>query len=365
MGTILVTGGAGFIGSNFSRFWIERHPEDRLVLLDSLTYAGSRAAVPDSERVDLVVADIRETGLVETVLREHRIDTIVHFAAESHVDRSIAGPDQFFQTNILGTASLLRAARQVWLEPPGAPRRHRFHHVSTDEVFGSLGAGAPAFTETSAYAPNSPYAASKAASDHLVRAYHRTFGLDVTTTNCSNNYGPYQYPEKLIPHLLLKALSGYPLPVYGDGTNVRDWIHVWDHCLAIEACLLRGEPGETYVVGGNCELTNLEVVGMLSAEIDHQFAVDRRLAQRFPHAPAARGVATRQQVILVEDRPGHDYRYAIDARKLAECLGIAPSRSFQEGLRQTVRWYLDNEQWWDRLATWRHDGPAIADTKAD
>ncbi|MEL6542686.1 MAG: dTDP-glucose 4,6-dehydratase, partial [Pseudomonadota bacterium] len=240
MTKLLVTGGAGFIGGNFVHYWTQKQADDEVIVLDSLTYAGNRSTLDGAERTELVEGDIRDTALVERLLREHGITTIVHFAAESHVDRSITGPDAFIDTNILGTNSLLKAARAVWLDDGGVD--HRFHHISTDEVFGSLDVDDPAFSETTPYAPNSPYSASKAASDHLVRAYHHTYGLEVTTSNCSNNYGPYQYPEKLIPLFLLNALSGKPLPIYGDGMNVRDWLHVEDHCRGIEACLEKGQP---------------------------------------------------------------------------------------------------------------------------
>jgi len=248
LANILVTGGAGFIGGNFVHYWSEKHPEDGIIVLDLLTYAGNRSTIDGVPRAELVVGDIRDTALVERLLTQHDIATIVHFAAESHVDRSISGPDAFIETNILGTNSLLKAARQVWLET-GSGKKHRFHHISTDEVYGSLGPNDPAFREDTPYAPNSPYSASKASSDHLVRAYHHTYGLQVTTSNCSNNYGPYQFPEKLIPLFLINALSGKPLPIYGDGLNVRDWLHVEDHCRGIEACLQNGVPGETYNMG--------------------------------------------------------------------------------------------------------------------
>lgn len=346
MANLLVTGGAGFIGGNFVHYWNANHPEDRVIVLDALTYAGNRSTL-EGTRADLVEGDIRDTAKVESLLRDHAIDTLVHFAAESHVDRSITGPDAFIDTNILGTNSLLKAARSVWLAGSGKP--HRFHHISTDEVFGSLGAGDPAFSETTPYAPNSPYSASKAASDHLVRAYHHTFGLDVTTSNCSNNYGPYHYPEKLIPLFLLNALHGRDLPIYGDGMNVRDWLHVEDHCRGIEACLVNGQPGETYNIGGGAELPNLEVIAAICREVDRAFAEIDGLAQRYPDAPAARGEPTETLKTFVTDRAGHDRRYAIDETKARAELGYAPKHGFDEGLRQTLRWYLDNENWWRPL----------------
>jgi dTDP-glucose 4,6-dehydratase len=343
---LLVTGGAGFIGGNFVHYWNAQHPEDRVVVLDALTYAGNRSTL-DGTAAELVVGDIRDTAIVENLLREHAIDTLVHFAAESHVDRSITGPDAFIDTNILGTNSLLKAARAVWLSGSGVA--HRFHHISTDEVFGSLSPTDPAFSETTPYAPNSPYSASKAASDHLVRAYHHTFGLEVTTSNCSNNYGPYQYPEKLIPLFLLNALHGRNLPIYGDGMNVRDWLHVEDHCRGIEACLAKGRPGETYNIGGGAELPNLEVIAAICREVDRAFEEIDGLAERYPDAPAAKGGATTSLKTFVTDRAGHDRRYAIDETKARAELGYAPAHGFDAGLRQTLRWYLANEDWWRPL----------------
>jgi dTDP-glucose 4,6-dehydratase len=346
LANLLVTGGAGFIGGNFVHYWNAQHPEDTVVVLDALTYAGNRSTL-DGAQADLVEGDIRDTALVEGLLRDRNIDTIVHFAAESHVDRSITGPDAFIDTNILGTNSLLKAARAVWLAGDGQP--HRFHHISTDEVFGSLGPSDPAFSEVTPYAPNSPYSASKAASDHLVRAYHHTYGLEVTTSNCSNNYGPYQYPEKLIPLFLLNALHGRSLPIYGDGMNVRDWLHVEDHCRGIAACLTSGQPGETYNIGGGVELPNLEVIAAICREVDRAFAEVEGLAARYPDAPAARGEPTESLKTFVTDRAGHDRRYAIDETKARADLGYAPVHDFDEGLRQTLRWYLANEHWWQPL----------------
>ena len=348
MPNLLVTGGAGFIGGNFVHYWAQNHPDDRLIVLDCLTYAGNRSTIEGVEQASLVVGDIRDTALVETLLREQDIATIVHFAAESHVDRSISGPDAFIDTNILGTNSLLKAARKVWLDE-GSGRPHRFHHISTDEVFGSLGPTDPAFHEATPYAPNSPYSASKAASDHLVRAYHHTFGLAVTTTNCSNNYGPYQYPEKLIPLFLINALHGRALPIYGDGMNVRDWLHVEDHCRGIEACLSSGVPGETYNIGGGEELPNMAVIDRICTEVDRAFAEIDGLKERFPDAPAARGRPTAELKTFVTDRAGHDRRYAIDERKARAALGYVPRHDFESGLASTLRWYLDNEAWWRPL----------------
>lgn len=352
MANLLVTGGAGFIGGNFVHYWAQQYPDDSLTVLDCLTYAGNESTIAGVVQAELVVGDIRDTALVEKLLRERDIATIVHFAAESHVDRSITGPDAFIDTNILGTNSLLKAARTVWLDA-GSGREHRFHHISTDEVYGSLGPSDPAFSETTPYAPNSPYSASKAASDHLVRAYHHTYGLVTTTTNCSNNYGPYQYPEKLIPLFLLNALSGKPLPIYGDGMNVRDWLHVEDHCRGIEVTLLRGMPGETYNIGGGEELPNLAVIDRICAEVDRAFAEIPGLAERYPDAPAARGGKTESLKTFVQDRKGHDRRYAIDERKAKAELGYVPQHDFESGLAGTLRWYLANEDWWQPLAARR------------
>ena len=347
MANLLVTGGAGFIGGNFVHYWNARHPGDRVIVLDALTYAGNRSTLEGAPNYELIEGDIRDQDLVERLLRDHAISTIVHFAAESHVDRSISGPDAFIDTNILGTNSLLKAARSVWLAGDGMD--HRFHHISTDEVFGSLGPEDPAFSEITPYAPNSPYSASKAASDHLVRAYHHTYGLEVTTSNCSNNYGPYQFPEKLIPLFLLNALSGKALPIYGDGMNVRDWLHVEDHCRGIEACLVRGRPGETYNIGGGAELPNMTVIDTICAEVDSAFEDIDTLAQRYPDAPAAKGEKSESLKTYVTDRAGHDRRYAIDETKARAELDYAPERGFAEGLRQTLRWYLDREDWWRPL----------------
>ncbi|MGX7951248.1 dTDP-glucose 4,6-dehydratase [Tsuneonella sp. HG249] len=348
MAGLLVTGGAGFIGANFVRHWHERHPQETITVLDLLTYAGNPENIGGLEGVELVVGDIGDTALVEKLLADRAIDMLVHFAAESHVDRSIDGPDAFIATNVVGTHSLLKAARTVWLDS-GSGRPHRFHHVSTDEVYGSLGPDEPPFRETTPYAPNSPYSASKAGSDHLVRAYHHTYGLQTTTSNCSNNYGPYQFPEKLIPLFLLNALHGRPLPIYGDGMNVRDWLHVGDHCEGIEAALAKGRPGETYNIGGGCELPNLTVVERICASVDAAFTVDPALAERFPAAPAANGQPTAVLKTFVPDRAGHDRRYAIDESKARAELGYAPGHSFDDGLAQTLDWYLAHEDWWRPL----------------
>jgi dTDP-glucose 4,6-dehydratase len=348
MANLIVTGGAGFIGANFVHHWRKAHPNDAIVVLDALTYAGNRANIDGLDGVELVVGDICHTDLVAELIDSRSIDTIVHFAAESHVDRSITGPDAFVTTNVVGTHSLLKAAKGAWLDK-GSGKPHRFHHVSTDEVYGSLGPNDPAFSETTPYAPNSPYSASKAGSDHLVRAYHHTYGLETTTSNCSNNYGPFQFPEKLIPLFLLNALHGRNLPIYGDGMNVRDWLHVEDHCRGIELCLTRGRPGEVYNIGGGQELPNLRVIEEICRAVDTAFASDPGLAARFPGAPAAQGRTSDTLKTFVTDRKGHDRRYAIDETKARSELGYAPARDFAEGFAATLAWFLANETWWRPL----------------
>ena len=347
MNRVLVTGGAGFIGANFVHYWLDRYPDDRVVVLDALTYAGTLASLApaqDNPQYRFVRGDICDAQLVADLLAEEDIDTIVHFAAESHVDRSITGPGAFIQTNMVGTYTLLEAARQRWLGDE--PRKHHFHHVSTDEVYGSLGADDPAFTETTAYAPSSPYSASKAASDHLVRAYNHTYGMRVTTSNCSNNYGPYQFPEKLIPLMIVNALEGKPLPVYGDGSNIRDWLYVEDHVRGIDLVIQKGRSGETYNIGGNEEHANLDIVKTLCACLDDILADDAELAARFPNAPGVKGVPSESLITMVSDRPGHDWRYAIDPTRMRDELGFEPVHDFESGLRSTVHWMLDHEDWW-------------------
>jgi dTDP-glucose 4,6-dehydratase len=333
MTTWLVTGGAGFIGGNFVLDAVRSGV--RVVTLDALTYAGNLdtlAPLEGDPNHRFVHGDIGDGALVASLLAEHRPDAVVNFAAESHVDRSIDGPAAFVQTNVVGTLALLEATRDYWRSLEGADKdAFRFLHVSTDEVYGSLG-DTGKFTEDTPYAPNSPYSASKAASDHLVRAFHHTFGLPVLTTNCSNNYGPYQFPEKLIPLIIHKALAGEALPVYGDGLNVRDWLYVGDHCSAIRRVLEAGTIGETYNVGGDAERRNIDVVKTICALLD---------ARR----PRADGVARETQVTYVKDRPGHDRRYAIDARKIERELGWKPAETFETGIRKTVQWYLSNEEW--------------------
>ncbi|MDE2024844.1 MAG: dTDP-glucose 4,6-dehydratase [Gammaproteobacteria bacterium] len=352
MRRLLVTGGAGFIGANFVHYWTAQHPQDRLVVLDALTYAGNRAsldAVRTHPQFRFVHGSICNAGLVNKLFDEERFDTVVHFAAESHVDRSITGPDAFVETNVIGTHMLLKAARRAWLDTKSAAGAHRFHHVSTDEVYGSLGPEDPPFTERTPYAPNSPYSASKAASDHLVRAYHHTYGLPATISNCSNNFGPYQFPEKLIPLMIVNALHAKPLPVYGDGGNVRDWLYVTDHVRGIELVLERGRVGETYNIGGGNERRNIDLVNEICGLLDTAFQSSPELAEAFPDCPAASGHATRELISFVTDRPGHDRRYAIDAGKISAECGYRPADAPAVALGKTVHWYLANRQWWQPL----------------
>ena len=335
MRNVLVTGGAGFIGSNFVHYLLEQDDEVRVTTLDALTYAGSLSNLenlPDGGRHRFVEGNICEQLLVEDLLREDQIDTIVHFAAESHVDRSIHGPGEFVRTNIQGTFTLLDAARRVWADTETEYAGKKFHHVSTDEVYGSLGPDDPAFTERTPYSPSSPYAASKAASDHLVRAYAHTYGLPVLITNCSNNYGPRQFPEKLIPVVILNAISGKKIPIYGDGKQIRDWLYVEDHCAALLRVLNDGLPGETYNVGGDNQPTNLEIVQSICR------ILDRRLPDSdfSPHD---------QLIEFVPDRPGHDRRYAMDVTKIKHQLGWEPEESLVSGLEKTINWYLEHGDW--------------------
>jgi dTDP-glucose 4,6-dehydratase len=336
MHNVLVTGGAGFIGSNFIRYLQESEPDVDIVNLDALTYAGSLENLrdlPHPERYKFIHGEIGDRELVEKILHKQEIDTIVHFAAETHVDRSILGPAQFVETNVIGTFILLEAARNFWLDESGKDRSEvRFHHISTDEVFGSLEPDDPPFSEKTPYAPNSPYAASKAASDHLVRSYGHTYGLPFTITNCSNNYGPYQFPEKLIPLMISNAFNGIPLPIYGDGKQIRDWLFVGDHCHAIREVINKGEPGETYIVGGNTQPTNITVVTTLCEILDECL-------------PNSNYVPHESLIQYVTDRPGHDRRYAMDISKIKKDLGWSPRLSLSEGLMKTVEWYLDNQDW--------------------
>ncbi len=347
MKTIIVTGGAGFIGSNFVRFLLQQNV--RVINLDLLTYAGNLATIADlmdHERHVFVEGDIGDEVLIKSLLNEYQPDAIVNFAAESHVDRSIDGPMAFIQTNVAGTANMLHCAREYWSGlDTDRQMAFRFLHVSTDEVYGSLGSEG-LFTEETPYAPNSPYSASKAASDHLVRAWFHTYGMPVLTTNCSNNYGPWQFPEKLIPLMILNALEGKPLPIYGDGGNIRDWLYVVDHCAAIWRVLQAGKPGEVYNVGGNCELTNLQVVDALCAIMDELF-------------PDAAHVPHKSLKIFVKDRPGHDLRYAIDASKLKRELAWEPQATFETGLKETVLWYLDHLEWCREVAAESYQGERL------
>ncbi|TSE35673.1 dTDP-glucose 4,6-dehydratase [Tepidimonas fonticaldi] len=337
--TLLVTGGAGFIGSNFVLDWLAQSDEP-IVNLDKLTYAGNRenlASLQGDPRHHFVQGDIGDRALVDRLLAQHRPRAVLHFAAESHVDRSIHGPEDFIQTNVVGSFRLLEAVRAYWSALPDAERAaFRFLHVSTDEVYGTLGPNDPPFAETNRYEPNSPYSASKAASDHLVRAWHHTYGLPVLTTNCSNNYGPYHFPEKLIPLMIVNALAGKPLPVYGDGQQVRDWLYVRDHCSAIRRVLEAGQPGQTYNIGGWNEKPNLEIVHTICALLDEL-------------RPRVDGRSYREQITHVPDRPGHDRRYAIDARKIERELGWKPAETFETGIRKTVQWYLDHPDWVQRV----------------
>ena len=347
MQTIIVTGGAGFIGSNFVRFLLEQNV--RVINLDLLTYAGNLATISDlmdHERQVFVEGDIGDEALITSLLAQYQPQAIVNFAAESHVDRSIDGPMAFIQTNVAGTANMLQCSRKYW-SGLDADRQmaFRFLHVSTDEVYGSLGSEG-LFTEETPYAPNSPYSASKAASDHLVRAWFHTYGMPVLTTNCSNNYGPYQFPEKLIPLMILNALEGKSLPIYGDGGNIRDWLYVVDHCAAIWRVLQAGTPGEVYNVGGNCELTNLQVVDALCSIMDELF-------------PDSAHVPHNSLKVFVKDRPGHDLRYAIDAGKLKRELGWEPQATFETGLRETVLWYLDHLEWCREVAAESYQGERL------
>jgi dTDP-glucose 4,6-dehydratase len=347
--SILITGGAGFIGTNFVYYWMNKYPQDRIVVLDVLTYAGSKdnlsVLLQHNKNITFIHGNICNQELVETILTTHHIDHIVHFAAESHVDRSISGPDAFIETNIIGTYTLLKAALNIWTTR-NIIDTALFHHVSTDEVYGSLSPADPAFSETTAYAPNSPYSASKASSDHLVRAFHHTYGLRVTTSNCSNNYGPYQFPEKLIPLAMTNALHGKPIPIYGDGKNIRDWLYVDDHCRGIELVMSNGRVGETYNIGGENEMTNIDLIHHLCAIMDELFAHDATLKQRFPLCPVSQGKSIKTLITYVTDRAGHDRRYAIDPTKCKQELGYAPRETFETAFRKTLEWYLNNESWW-------------------
>ena len=353
---LLVTGGAGFIGANFVHYWLNTYPNDKVIVLDALTYAGNKENLADLEgnnNFKFVHGNICDQDLIEQLLLSDEINTIVHFAAESHVDRSITGPDEFIETNIIGTYSLLKAAKKVWLDIPKEQGRevlaHRFHHVSTDEVYGTLEPNEPAFTEDTAYAPNSPYSASKAASDHLVRAYHHTYDLNVTTSNCSNNYGPYHFPEKLIPLIITNILQNKPLPIYGDGQQIRDWLYVEDHARGIDLVLNKGRIGENYNIGGHNEWANIDIVKLVCKLIDAQFASNTSLSAQYPDAKLAIEGRSEKLITYVEDRAGHDRRYAIDATKTNNELEYKPFESFESGITKTVDWYLSNMEWWKSL----------------
>ena len=341
MRRMLVTGGAGFIGSNFIRFWVGRHPQDRITNLDKLTYAGNVENVKEVEShpsYQFVQGDMCDAALVRELFHAEKIDTVVHFAAETHVDRSILGPEEFIRTNVHGTFTLLEAARDYWLaESSRATEARRFLHVSTDEVYGSLGPEEPPFRETTPYAPNSPYAASKAAADHLVRAYHHTYGLPAIITNCSNNYGRYQFPEKLIPLTIQQAIKKEPIPLYGDGGNVRDWVYVEDHCAALEAVLERGTTGGTYNIGGGSQWRNIDLVNLICDLLDEKLG--------------SRSSPRRSLVTLVQDRPGHDRRYAMDISKISQQLGWRPRESLETGIAKTIDWYLSHQDWVERVMT--------------
>ena len=353
---LLVTGGAGFIGANFVHYWLATYPNDTVVVLDALTYAGNRASLSGCEensQFHFCEGNIKNTDLVEQLLRDHHINTLVHFAAESHVDRSITSPDAFLETNIIGTHSLLKAAKTVWLDEVSANNQpalnHHFHHVSTDEVYGTLGPTEPAFSETIAYAPNSPYAASKAASDHLVRAYYQTYGLSVTISNCSNNYGPYHFPEKLIPLVITNILADQPLPIYGDGHQIRDWLYVEDHARGIDCVIQQGRVGECYNIGSHNEWANIDIVNLICSLMNEAFQTQPGLAKKYPQALHAIAGSSECLIEFVIDRLGHDRRYAIDAAKSQGELGYVPQESFETGIKKTIEWYLHNEKWWQSL----------------
>ena len=349
--SLLISGGAGFIGGNFVHYWCARYPADVVIVLDALTYAGNLATLRtliDGGRVHFAHGDINDLPLVEALLREHHVDTVVHCAAETHVDRSITDPSAFVRTNVLGTQALLEACRRVWFEHGAWRAGARFHHVSTDEVYGSLDVGDPPFSETTRVAPNSPYAASKASADHFVRAYAHTYGMTASISHASNNYGPYHFPEKLIPLAIVNALQGKRIPVYGDGQQIRDWMYVEDHCAAIDLILHGPHESITYNVGGRAEHRNLSIVHHLCALLDLRFAHDAALATRFTKCPAARGIDCASLIAFVDDRPGHDRRYAVDPSRIAARLGFEPRETLASGLARTVDWFLANDAWWQR-----------------
>jgi dTDP-glucose 4,6-dehydratase len=359
MKKLLITGGAGFIGANFAHYWHKHHPRDEITVLDALTYAGNRHSIEDlisQSRIAFFHGDICDEQLVTEIINERKINTIVHFAAESHVDRSIHGPDAFVQSNIVGTHTLLKCARRYWQGNETFQDKHHFHHVSTDEVYGSLADADAAFTESTPYDPSSPYSASKAASDHLVRAYQRTYGINTTISNCSNNYGPYHFPEKLIPLTILNILHGKEIPVYGNGSNIRDWLYVEDHCRGIELILHKGKYGETYNIGGMCELSNIDLVRMICQIVDGLFAETPEHLLTYPDAPANRHQPSGSLITFVKDRPGHDQRYAMNIDKISAELEFKPVETFASGLKKTIQWYLDNPQWWQPVLDQTYKG---------
>ena len=352
---LLVTGAAGFIGSNFIHYWLKTYCESNIIALDSLTYAGNLRNLPDdNQSLEFIHADICNTDTIEKILSDQCIDTIVHFAAETHVDRSIRNPDKFINTNIVGTHSLLKAAKHVWLDNSKLPTAHRFQHISTDEVYGSLDFNEPAFKENTPYAPSSPYAASKAAADHLVSSYQNTYQLNTVISVCSNNYGPYQYPEKLIPLTLVNILHGKPIPIYGHGLNVRDWLYVDDHCRGIDLCIKRGREGETYNIGGGEEHSNINIVIMLCKVIDELFSRKPEMKLQYRECPAAKNIACKSLITYVTNRPGHDNRYAINETKIQQELGHNPKQDFTSGIQKTIQWYLNNSNWWQAILSDNH-----------
>jgi dTDP-glucose 4,6-dehydratase len=345
MRRLLVTGAAGFIGTNFVYYWLNKHTYDYLVGLDALTYAGKRenlAQALKNKNFEFIHGNILDQSLLNSLLETRGINTIVHFAAESHVDRSILGPDDFIQSNIVGTHTLLKAAKKYWLDMK--PQAHRFHHVSTDEVYGSLKPDDPPFSERTPYAPNSPYAASKASSDHLVRAYHKTYGLQTTIGNCSNNYGPYQFPEKLIPLMINNILNNIPLPVYGDGLQIRDWLYVDDHNFGIDLILKSGRPGETYNIGGNNEWANLDIVKLICQKIHEKISTNGELQRSYPLCPSSNGIRPESLITHIKDRLGHDRRYAVNAAKISTELAYSSKESFETGIEKTINRFLYPKQ---------------------
>src|SRR5574344_397753 len=352
MSNVLVTGGAGFIGANFVYYWHNSYPNDKVVVLDALTYAGNIDTLKPlmgQANFKFVKGNICNTELVEFILKDEDIDLVVHFAAESHVDRSITGPDAFIETNINGTYSMLKACRNVWLLSDKPKTNARFHHISTDEVYGTLGPTDPAFTENTPYAPNSPYSASKASSDLLVRSFFHTYGLKVTTSNGSNNYGYYHFPEKLIPLCLTHIIDSAPLPIYGDGRQIRDWLFVEDHCRGIDLVIKKGRLGESYNIGGINEWANIDIVTLVCKLMDEAFAENPQLKVTYPNSPCAKGVSASSLITYVKDRAGHDRRYAVGTDKIRTELGYKPQETFETGIKKTIKWYLEHETWWRPL----------------